>query len=406
MIFCFSAFFNGVLKSTAICNEVDLNNPRRIIDDYTGWNYISKIDIVNPSPLPDYQLKIELNELFFNYSKTSSNGEDIRFMDNNNVSLSYYIEDWNSFGTSLIWVKTETASTPFIYMIYGNPSAVSESNGEDTFDYFDDFDEASLNTTKWSIETDSYSSYSTSLGYLHLIADTPSDYISMAALGFSDVDILHGQDYGSPSENTVAIGLDEDRSAYTEKDDARTETLYYQPNEEWFTNEIRWYNSSNVEFENGTNVVVHTTNIPTTSQKLVMWARSIYAGPGTHYGVLIRSHDNIGTEGYALRSHSWHYNALDRSYPNEPAELKVDWIFMRKLTETEPTIIFNADTDYVPPDDPIDPTDPTEPTEPTDPTEPTEPTEPEIVSGFLIATTIVVLVSVVVLYKLLKKKKG
>jgi len=40
-------------------------------------------------------------------------------------------------------------STKTIYMYYGNPSASATSNGDNTFSFFDDFNDNSLNSTKW-----------------------------------------------------------------------------------------------------------------------------------------------------------------------------------------------------------------------------------------------------------------
>jgi Domain of unknown function (DUF2341). len=36
-------------------------------------------------------------------------------------------------------------------MYYGNPDAVSKSNGSVVFDFFDDFEGPSLNTSKWVV---------------------------------------------------------------------------------------------------------------------------------------------------------------------------------------------------------------------------------------------------------------
>jgi hypothetical protein len=38
-----------------------------------------------------------------------------------------------------------------ITMYYGNSEAVSQSNGETTFDFFDDFSTTILDTNKWAI---------------------------------------------------------------------------------------------------------------------------------------------------------------------------------------------------------------------------------------------------------------
>jgi hypothetical protein len=66
------------------------------------------------------------------------------------VSINYYNK------TQRIWVKVPfipASTTKTIYVYYGNPSATSTSNGTATFDFFDDFNDNSIDTSKW-IETD------------------------------------------------------------------------------------------------------------------------------------------------------------------------------------------------------------------------------------------------------------
>jgi len=53
-----------------------------------------------------------------------------------------------------VWVKVPSipsASDKNIYVYYGNSSAASNSNGEAVFDFFDDFNGSSIDTSKWTI---------------------------------------------------------------------------------------------------------------------------------------------------------------------------------------------------------------------------------------------------------------
>ena len=109
-----------------------------------GWSYWREITITNSgSALSDYQVKIELNSGNFDFSHAKSDGSDIRFYDSDRVTpLSYWIEEWDSGSEhAVVWVKVPEipSGTKTIYMYYGNPSAGSESNGNDVFDFFDDF---------------------------------------------------------------------------------------------------------------------------------------------------------------------------------------------------------------------------------------------------------------------------
>lgn len=76
---------------------------------------------------------------------------DIRFSDYART-LPYWIETYTSRSSATVWVKlTETgeAAREF-YLYYGNGAATSESSGTNVFEFFDDFDGTSLDTSKWT----------------------------------------------------------------------------------------------------------------------------------------------------------------------------------------------------------------------------------------------------------------
>lgn len=78
--------------------------------------------------------------------------DDIRFTDDDGMTeLSYWREEFTDSVSAIFWVKVldnlDTNQT--IYLYYGNPTADSNSNGDSTFIFFDDFSGTSLNTTKW-----------------------------------------------------------------------------------------------------------------------------------------------------------------------------------------------------------------------------------------------------------------
>ena len=67
---------------------------------------------------------------------------DLRFVDESNNKLDYWIQYKKDGKFARVWVKVDLPahSTKTIYMYYGNPSATSESNPNAfSFDFFDDF---------------------------------------------------------------------------------------------------------------------------------------------------------------------------------------------------------------------------------------------------------------------------
>ncbi|MDD5752866.1 MAG: DUF2341 domain-containing protein [Candidatus Pacebacteria bacterium] len=78
--------------------------------------------------------------------------DDIRFTNSSNQVLDYWIESSDS-SSATIWVEADSLASGNItlYLYYGNASETTAvSNGENTFDLFDDFEGSSLDTDKWS----------------------------------------------------------------------------------------------------------------------------------------------------------------------------------------------------------------------------------------------------------------
>jgi len=151
----------------------------------SSWSYRQPINISNTAgDLTNYQVKIDLNSSNvgsnFNWS---NNGSDIRFTNSTDDELNFWIESWDlTANTSTIWVNMTSLpnnTNTTIYMYYGNPSASSASDGEATFEFFDDFPGTSLDSNKWSGDT-SYASVSNSeLSYGGKTGGTPFIYSTL-----------------------------------------------------------------------------------------------------------------------------------------------------------------------------------------------------------------------------------
>ncbi len=100
-------------------------------------------------------------------STVKSDGTDVRY-GSGTVELPIYIDSWTNYGTSNTWIKINISAgnTPGIYMYYNNPNAVDVSSGTLVFDFFDDFNGASVNTSKWTI--DNATGVSVTNGYLRM----------------------------------------------------------------------------------------------------------------------------------------------------------------------------------------------------------------------------------------------
>jgi hypothetical protein len=119
-----------------------------------SWLYRSAVTVNNPggATLTGYQVHVVLGGSF-DFTKAQPNGADMRFTaSDGTTTLPFWIESWTSSSASL-WVKVPTIDSvngATLYMYYGNPSATSNSNGNSTFDFFDDFSLGSVDSTKWT----------------------------------------------------------------------------------------------------------------------------------------------------------------------------------------------------------------------------------------------------------------
>ena len=111
-----------------------------------SWQFYRKITLSAATPLANFQVKVTLTT--GQYTNMNTSGNDLRFYDANNNVCNYWIETFNTAGTSTIWVKVPVSGTNSLLMFYGNAAATAVSNGTNTFDFFDDF--ADVNLPGWT----------------------------------------------------------------------------------------------------------------------------------------------------------------------------------------------------------------------------------------------------------------
>jgi len=122
-----------------------------------NWSYRVPITLtVHPE---NYQIKIILdNTDNLGGHIALENFQDLRFFEDNAIgALDYWIENYVAGDNVVVWVRRVendvTQGDNIIYCYYGNASAASVENGDDTFILFDEF--TSFNTTTKWVEVDS-----------------------------------------------------------------------------------------------------------------------------------------------------------------------------------------------------------------------------------------------------------
>ena len=84
-----------------------------------NWSYRRNIELTPATNIDNYQIQLIIDSSF-DYTHFQANGEDLRFLDNSDDLLDYWIEEWNVGGSSIIWVNVENSGTSEIMMYYGN----------------------------------------------------------------------------------------------------------------------------------------------------------------------------------------------------------------------------------------------------------------------------------------------
>lgn len=123
----------------------------------------------NASTLTNYQVKVTV---LWKRGLMREDFADIRFTDKFGNPLSYWVETKTDGISATIWVKVASilgSAKTTIYLRCGNPNAASESSGDDTFIFFDDFPGTSLDTNKW---TTSDSERPSESGYTISVSDS------------------------------------------------------------------------------------------------------------------------------------------------------------------------------------------------------------------------------------------
>jgi len=146
-----------------------------------GWLYRKQhvIEGSSAGAVTDYQIRIVVH-----YGVGTDSGEDVylnehcrtdfgdvRFTDSDGITeLPYWMEEKVDGDYAIFWVKVPSIpaspDTATIYIYYGKSDATTTSNGEATFQFFDDFLGTSLDLTKWDVQ--SGASYEVSESHLRL----------------------------------------------------------------------------------------------------------------------------------------------------------------------------------------------------------------------------------------------
>jgi len=295
----------------------------------SGYGYRKKITISSSSELTDYQLKFTVNRStgtdsgFVVYIGTNCKDDysDVRFTNSSDELLSYWIESSDA-SSATIWVEADSlpSGNTTMYLYYDNSSAVSVSNGTNTFIVFDDFSGASLNTAIWNRHTNGTTTATQSGGKLTLTT----------AAGNSNWQSIRSKT--TVSYNTsMRVKISQGAAQYQGwVGGSQTFDGYGYPTTAYY---VMWIAGGySTPSSLNTNVGTTTISSPGTTE----YTYDIHGGQNNQ--AVIRNGSSLGTRTDALTNTSYTVHVGMVSAYNAGYSLILDFLLVRKYTATEPTI--------------------------------------------------------------------
>ena len=236
----------------------------------------------------NYQLRLALmygsgtdsgNIIYLN-SHSQTDFDDIRFIASDDATeLDYWVERVIASTDCYVWVEVDSIPTTgaSIYIYYGNAGASSNTDGDDTFLLFDDFNDDAIDWNKWVWQNGTYGGVPVENDGNLMLNDTTDrtivtsvDTYSGGVAVYAYIRFLDYRAYGfaeyTPTwQSDMAIWADYGATerVSTADESAQTNTNYGQLENSWHKMAVKWFSSSRVEFlYDWTSAANHTTNIP------------------------------------------------------------------------------------------------------------------------------------------------
>jgi len=178
----------------------------------TDYTYRKKITITGQSDSgTDYQVKLSIG--------ASSGGDfhleghcddfpnDIRFTDNDEETLlNYWIEDTSDPITVWVKVTDDLGSNQDIYIYYGKSGVSDASNGNSTFDFFDDFETTPDFITTYNSLSETQSFSPTHSAQLDAVGGTSFSEVIGATLDSVVVEFREYITHATNRQNSLILG--------------------------------------------------------------------------------------------------------------------------------------------------------------------------------------------------------
>ena len=330
------------------------------IGDFSAWQYDRTIFIKENSgnDLTDYPVLINLSGNNFPVEANAS-GTDIRFVDENENVLDYWIEEYNySAKKARIWVKVPEIPANEIVtlqMYWGNPNARAMSDGDAVFEFFDDFSSpASINNWQsfsWDDDANIQFYYPADINlswdnrWLRLYRPIQSFFFIKPKNNTFDTKfpivvesvMKMPIDWGNKDLGVgVLFGKEGVMNPEAEFKAVFVYGLEYESNKPYL---IELKTGSSIYIDRGDDPGYNFDFAQSNRLKTVIYADHI---KGFHVGDIVLSKDHDIQNNFDLKFVPIISFNTDSWWPGE-IEGFVNWIFVRKYASSEPTVSFAPD---------------------------------------------------------------
>ena len=331
-----AAAANDLLAQSPI-NDKDAYSQEIVITENSGKN------------LMGYQVPINLDSSNFNFSQAKTDGSDLRFFSGERT-LNYWIETWDSEAEeALIWVRVPSLPANrsiTLLMKSGNPADTAMSNGGKTFEFFDGFEGNKLQGLVWNAESTGgglvevkngickvsapkVHAYDSSLIYSKKSFEINSMFVvkrmkvttgkdergPLLRQGFIDQinnrknEIKHETEFANESRVGWETSYRTERFKFYDRADVSV------PEGEWYTSGIAWYDEND--------------------NRKIAWFKNGIRDTRMDYA----SNDYVTN----FPMHVYLYAASYSDASKNTGYMAVDYAFVRKFVESEPTVRFASD---------------------------------------------------------------
>lgn len=270
------------------------------------WSNYGIVDIFNPVATAQYQHSVTIPTK----PGMLHDFRDLRFFQPDGSEIPFWIESKTDGSTAFVWFKPYSASNRQAYVFYGNRDAVSQSNGDKVFEFFDDFLGSSL-SARWTTYGSPTVSVSNSIASFSIPVATYQYIICNSAFGLDYAFLF--RTYTSSSTSQLLHGAvqntDMSGNIFAYNKYTGTDSIYCNDgtaSNQAITSDFTVYRSrllgrvsgSLKAFQDASYLGENTSHVPTSS------CRQFFGGVGANV----------------------HY---------------IDWCAVRKYTSTEPVCQFN-----------------------------------------------------------------